>query len=152
MKDPDFLRTIKKIVIAAIFSDADLFDILVLKGGNLLDVAYELSGRSSVDVDFSMDRELSNDSELQQRVCNAVTNHFANHGYFVFDFNFRNVPPKLSEEMKDFWGGYKIDFKIIETENFVQFANDLEYLRRNALKVGKNESTKFRIDISRHEY
>ena len=149
--DIEFLKRIKSLVVLSIFSKPDLKDLLVLKGGNLLDLVFQLSGRSSVDVDLSMDEVIDNDL-LSELVKDAVIGRFAKEGYFVFDFNFRDVPPKLSEDMKDFWGGYKIDFKIIGEEDCKKFEGDIEKIRRNALKVGGNESTKFKVDISRHEY
>ena len=138
-------------MVVSIFSKPELKELLVLKGGNLLDLVFQLSGRSSVDVDMSMEEGIDNDL-LSRLVKEAVADCFAGEGYVVFDFNFRDVPPKLSEDMKDFWGGYKIDFKIIGEDDFEKFDGDIEKVRRNALKVGGNESTKFKVDISRHEY
>ena len=151
MPDVEFLRRIKSLVVVSIFSKPELKELLVLKGGNLLDLVFQLSGRSSVDVDMSMEEGIDNDL-LSRLVKEAVADCFAGEGYVVFDFNFRDVPPKLSEDMKDFWGGYKIDFKIIGEDDFEKFDGDIEKVRRNALKVGGNESTKFKVDISRHEY
>jgi predicted nucleotidyltransferase component of viral defense system len=33
--------------------------LLVLKGGNAIDIAYDLSNRGSIDIDFSMDRDFT---------------------------------------------------------------------------------------------
>ncbi|HMO13487.1 MAG TPA: nucleotidyl transferase AbiEii/AbiGii toxin family protein [Pirellulaceae bacterium] len=151
MEDIEFLKRIKTLVVVSIFSKPELKELLVLKGGNLLDLIYQLSGRSSVDVDMSMENEIDNEL-LRELVRVAVETRFAQDGYQLFDFNFREVPPKLSDEMKDFWGGYKIDFKIINKSEFSKFEGDIEKVRRNALKVGRNQSTKFKIDISCHEY
>lgn len=151
MSDIEFLRRIKSLVVISIFSKPELKDLLVLKGGNLLDLVFQLSGRSSVDVDMSMDESIDND-QLSELVKDAVAARFAAEAYVVFDFNFRDVPPELSDDMKDFWGGYKIDFKIIRKDDFERFGGDIEKVRRNALKVGGNGSTKFKVDISRHEY
>jgi len=152
MDQLSFLRTIKKIAITSIFADLQLYDTLVLKGGNLLDLAYELSGRSSIDVDLSIAEDFSNISDVEGRIEKVLTSGFGANGYYVFDFNFREVPPKISDDMKDFWGGYKIDFKIIDVEKRDAFDGNLDQLRRNAIKIGNNQSKKFKIDISRHEY
>jgi len=151
MADIEFLKRIKSLVVLSIFSKPELKDLLVLKGGNLLDLVFELSGRSSVDVDMSMDGEIDNE-QLHTLVREAVEVRFAEENLKVFDFNFRDVPPQISDDMKDFWGGYKVDFKIIEHNDFERYDGDTESIRRNALKVGGNESTKFKVDISRHEY
>jgi len=45
---------IRKLAIIALFSDDDLMDTLVLKGGNALTFAYNVSNRASIDVDVSM--------------------------------------------------------------------------------------------------
>lgn len=116
-----------------------------------MDLVFELSGRSSVDVDMSMDGEIDNEL-LSKMVREAVEVRFAREDFVVFDFNFRDVPPKISDDMKDFWGGYKVDFKIISQDDFKEFEGDIEKIRRNALKVGGKDSTKFKVDISRHEY
>ncbi|MBI1192768.1 MAG: hypothetical protein GC205_06280 [Bacteroidetes bacterium] len=52
-----FLETIsrlKKLVISALVADEDLMGILVLKGGNALDLAYNITNRGSIDIDFSI--------------------------------------------------------------------------------------------------
>jgi len=152
MDQLSFLRKIKKIAITAIFADAQLYDVLVLKGGNLLDLAYELSGRSSVDVDLSMAEDFTDTDEVQERLWHVLAKGFEANGYHAFDFKFREVPPTISDGMKDFWGGYKIDFKIIDDLKRDYFNGDLEQIRRNAITIGRNQSTKFKIDISRHEY
>ena len=46
------LERIKRLIIIALVSDDYLMETLVLKGGNALSVAYELSSRASFDLDF----------------------------------------------------------------------------------------------------
>lgn len=152
MERLEFLRSIKKIALASIFSDPNLFNILVLKGGNLLDLGYELSGRASVDLDFSMADNFSNLGDVEKQIENLLIRGFERHGFVLFDFTFQEVPPKISDNMKEFWGGYKIEFKIIEIDKHKAFKGSVEKIRRNAVKIGYNQSSKFKIDISRHEY
>lgn len=152
MPDLAFLRHIKKLVILAIFSDDSLMERLVLKGGNLLDVVYELSARASVDVDLSMEDEFEDVDDLRQRVLRALETTFSEHGYTVFDFSLKAVPPKMTDDIKDFWGGYQVAFKIIEQEKYQSFQNNLDNLRRNAANIGNRDSTIFKVDISRHEF
>jgi Nucleotidyl transferase AbiEii toxin, Type IV TA system len=148
----EFLRHIKKLVILAIFSDDELMDRLVLKGGNLLDIVYQLSARASVDVDLSMAGEFEDVKRLHDKVLHALEVTFAPFGYIVFDFRLTEQPPKLSDDMKDFWGGYCVELKLIDELKRQSIADDIDSVRRNAEVVGDKGSTVFKIDISKHEF
>ncbi|MBN1588884.1 MAG: nucleotidyl transferase AbiEii/AbiGii toxin family protein [Pirellulales bacterium] len=153
MESPEFLDRVKRLVIIAMFSDDDLMDRLVLKGGNLLDLVYRISARASLDVDFSIDGDFEeNEEALRQRIDNTLTSTFAEEGFHVFDTKVEAVPPQITEDFHDFWGGYKVEFKIIARQKYLRFEHDPEALRRNANKIGRRDSPKFTIDISRHEY
>ena len=52
MVNSELLKKIKRLTISALVSDDILMGILVLKGGNALDLAYDLSNRGSIDIDF----------------------------------------------------------------------------------------------------
>ena len=45
---------VKRSVIKAVLSDDMLFEHLVLKGGNAIDIIHQITARASVDIDFSM--------------------------------------------------------------------------------------------------
>ena len=47
--DETGLIAIKRAAVVAMFADDDLMDILVLKGGNAMDLVHKVSSRSSVD-------------------------------------------------------------------------------------------------------
>ncbi len=53
------LERIKKLVVIAMFSDDELMERLVLKGGNALDLIHRISTRASLDLDFSMERDFA---------------------------------------------------------------------------------------------
>jgi hypothetical protein len=150
--ESEFAEEVKKRAIMAMFSDDKLMDRLVLKGGNLLDLVYNVSTRSSLDVDLSADGDLHDIAPLGPRVERALKSMFREIGYEVFDMHLEEEPKSLSEEVDAYWGGYQVDFKIIERSRFQELAGDIESLRRNAASVGRRGSTKFRIDISKHEY
>jgi Nucleotidyl transferase AbiEii toxin, Type IV TA system len=152
MERLEFLRHIKKVVIQAMFSDDELMERLVLKGGNLLDIVFQLSARASVDVDLSMSGEFADLDRLRVKILNALETCFREFGYVVFDFKLTEQPPKLSDDMKDFWGGYRVEFKLIDELKQRPIAGDIESLRRQAAKVGEKGSTVFKIDISKHEF
>ena len=54
--------------------------------------------------------------------------------------------------MRDFWGGYKIDFKIIRLADYDRYKDDSRSLRNHAQVLNDSGSPKFLIDISKHEY
>lgn len=62
--DTEFLRKVKRLVIIAMFSDDDLMDMLVLKGGNALDIIHQIEHRASVDLDFSIERDFRQEDLL----------------------------------------------------------------------------------------
>ena len=152
MDNLEFLEHIKKLVIIAMFSDDDLMERLVLKGGNLLDIVYGISTRASVDVDFSIEGEFDQLDAVAQRIENTLRRTFEEAGYVAFDIWIDEVPSPLSDDMRDFWGGYTIEFKIIERERYEELKDDTNALRRQAAGVGKRGSTKFSVQISKHEY
>lgn len=151
-RDVHFAETVKRAAIKALFSDDELLDRLVLKGGNLLDVVFGISSRASVDLDFSVDGDLGGAEALRIQLERALVREFAEIGLVVFDVNASEVPPALMPGTEAFWGGYQVDFKVIEHELFHRFGDDIGKIRRVAAPLGKRGSPKFEIDISKHEY
>jgi Nucleotidyl transferase AbiEii toxin, Type IV TA system len=146
-----FFDRIKKLVVIAMFSDDLLMDEFVLKGGNALDLIHRISTRASVDVDLSIGGEFPGGSdELIRRARAALTTTFAEAGYGVIDVRIADRPKALSADVADFWGGYRIEFKLIELDRAAELEGDEERLRRNAINLG--QGTRFFIDISRNEY
>jgi hypothetical protein len=133
------------------FSDDRLMDELVLKGGTALDIAYQAASRASLDVDFSMGDEFESFDALRERVTRCIRRTFEEHQLVAFDIHLTERPTGLTDDMRGFWGGYLVEFKISTPDNFLSFGQDIEALRRHALPVGANSSTKFTIDISKHE-
>ncbi|MBI1899897.1 MAG: nucleotidyl transferase AbiEii/AbiGii toxin family protein [Planctomycetia bacterium] len=146
------IEAIRRRAILAMFSDDELFDRLVLKGGNLLAIVYGVSDRASVDIDFSVDGTLEDVADLKERVERVLQSSFREIGLEAFDVKLLRVPEEITDNLRDFWGGYQIDFKVIERERFEDLKDDVDRLRRSALAVGKQGSTKFRIEVSNFEY
>lgn len=145
---PDLLHTIKKTTIIAIFSDDDLLDMFVLKGGNAMDIVHKVSSRASVDLDFSVPNDL--DVEVvQPKVEAAIKAGFDGIGYLAFDINMTLKPRKMPSDLASFWGGYAVEFKLIALERATELALDLDDMRRQAINLG--QGSKFTIDISCHE-
>jgi len=143
----DYLGQIKKLAIIAMFSDDDLMDLLVLNGGNVLDLIYRVSARSSIDIDLSMENEFDADNLdiIKIKVQKVLEETFQESGYTVFDIKFTEKPSVVTPDLKDFWGGYEIEFKVIERKKYPNLQNDIDSLRRNALIVGPSNRKKFYI-------
>ena len=144
----DELGLIKRTAVLAMFVDDELFDLLVLKGGNAMDLIHQEHSRASVDLDFSMPGDLDVPT-VEPRIERALRETFADRGYTAFDVHLENKPRKLKPDLESFWGGYKVSFKLISSERAAQIGDDLEVMRREAIVLGT--STAFTIDISRHE-
>lgn len=110
-----------------------------------------MSTRSSIDLDFSIEGEID-EAVLATRTENTPRSTFAEAGYVAFDINVRSVPHRLTGDLREFWGGFKIDFKVIEQSRYDASRGSVEQIRKKAIAIGKRGSTKFRIDISEHEY
>ena len=148
-----FLEKIRTLVIIALFSDDYLLNKLVLKGGNALNIIYKLNERSSIDIDVSIEDDFD-EIELEKTkdiIFKSLSETFIRDKLIVYDYTFEARPALLDEEYKNFWGGYRVEFKIIPKNIFDSFSGNLESIRRNSLNIGENNSTKFRIDISKYE-
>ncbi len=147
-----YFKRIKYLTLISLFSDNDLLDVLVLKGGTALEF-YDLDYRLSLDLDFSIEKEFDQDlTVIKEKVEKVLGNTFREAGYEVFDVKALEKPKQISPEMADFWGGYSIEFKIISAEQYVQFSKDIDSLRREAMVVGLMNRKKIEIDISKYEY
>jgi len=146
------LERIKKLVVIAMFSDDELMDRLVLKGGNALDLVYRISPRASVDLDFSMESDFPEEERevFRGRVEAALRRTFREEGYEVFDVRMENRPRELTQDVADFWGGYAVEFKLIHKTRYEESSGNVEELRRSALRLGSGQ--KLLIDISKFEY
>ena len=133
------------------FSDDVLYDQLVLKGGNAISLVYEIGKRSSLDVDFSIEGEFADLEDVQQRIQRALNDRFGQAGFIVFDFKF-GLRPLTGGEDHPRWGGYRVEFKLIEKTHYNRLTGLVESLRRNSLVIGPSQQRIFSIDISKHEY
>mgnify|MGYP001225615187 CR=1 FL=1 len=136
------------------FADDDLMNRLVFKGGNALDLVYNVGTRASVDLDFSIaDAFPSNQlGEIRRRIEQRLGEVFADAGLAAFDITLDEVPIEMTPDLVDFWGGYKVTFKVVDRVVFDAEAGDIDSLRRNALTVAPGQRKRFEIDISKHEY
>lgn len=152
--EKDILESIKKIVVISLVEDDFLLETLVLKGGNAINMIYNLSNRSSLDLDYSISKDFDENelSFVKDKINALLTNNFKEVGYVLFDYKFEIKPKTMSREIESFWGGYRIEFKLIGLETYGKKQNDLDDLRRNAIQLSDDGSPKYIIDISKFEF
>ena len=144
------LEEIRRLIIIAVCSDDILLDTLVLKGGNALSLVHGVGQRSSIDIDFSMERDFADAKDAGRRLCQSLRERFDTKGFVVFDEDFR---PKPRSPVNPFWGGYLVEFKLIRRDKYQALKKNLEDVRRQSEAVGDpNHGRKFRIEISKFEY
>ncbi|MDA2912495.1 nucleotidyl transferase AbiEii/AbiGii toxin family protein [Acidobacteriia bacterium AH_259_A11_L15] len=142
------LALVRRLAISAIFSDDLLFEQLVLKGGNALSLVHELGSRTSLDVDLSMEKDFRDLAEAQKRAFQALERRFRSAGYAFFDYKFLTKPADANDQ----WGGYEINFKIIENSKRELIGTDLARAQREATVVGPSQQRVFKVQISKFEY
>jgi hypothetical protein len=148
----DRIERIKKLVIIAMFADDEMMELFVLKGGNALDIVHRVSTRASLDIDLSMESDFgpSKLDLFRPRLERSLKNTFQPEGFEILDLTIEERPEAVSPEVAKFWGGYRVEFKLIASEKYARFTNDAAALRRNAVMIGPRG--KFQIDISKFEY
>jgi predicted nucleotidyltransferase component of viral defense system len=143
---------VRRRILIALFSDDELMDALVLKGGNALALVYQVGSRASLDLDFSIKSAFEDLDRAGARICAALRNEFQRIGYVVFDEKFEIKPSQAWTGKPDWWGGYLVEFKLAEQAIYDKFAGDIEALRRNSEVLGPQQKRKYTIDISHHEF
>lgn len=152
--DPALLEKIKRWTIAALLADDLLMGLLVLKGGNALDIAYDMTSRGSLDIDFSMERDFTEaeKSRIRNQASSLLNDEFNKEGFHAIDVQFLDRPGKIDDRVKDFWGGYQLCFKIISDNVMQKHKNDLDALRRQAVSLTPGDKKIYTVDISKYEY
>lgn len=145
---------IKSIALTALFSDDDLMQMLVLKGGNALNLIYKIASRASIDLDFSINEKINKEDQsiVSEKIENTLRSTFKENRYHLFDYKFFERPKSLDDKRKDFWGGYRVEFKVIEMELYHQYKDNIENLRRRASVISNSQNKIFSIDISKYEF
>lgn len=145
---------LKRLTIIALFSDDQLVNKLVLKGGNALSLAYNLAARASFDLDFSMEDafDVGEIADLTKRIEFRLQQALGPEGYVVFDVRLEPKPENMSPDLEGFWGGYSLEFRLITRRRHEELRGDLAAIRREAIPARPGGKARFEIDISRHEY
>ncbi len=105
--DLELVGRIKRLTVLAMISDDDLMELLIFKGGSAIDMIYNVSGRASLDLDFSMESGLSAEEEITvgQKIKKVLEETFKEAGYLAHDITFGKRPVKVAAAVEDFWGG-----------------------------------------------
>lgn len=146
------LKEIRRLVIVALFSDDELMEKFVLKGGNALDIIYNIGTRSSVDIDLSISDDFADLADAERRIFHSLESRFAAAGYVVFDKSFSPRPSKTLPGQNPRWGGYAVEFKIATKETFEKYKDNWSKLQTLATTTNSNQGRKFKIDISKFEF
>lgn len=150
--DPNFFAWVKRRTLVALFASPAFRDRLVLKGGSLLDLGFGISTRASLDLDFSIAGDFDDGFNLRAECEAVLRTAFDTLGYRVVDVTCLEVPTKVSPDLKAFWGGYRLGFKLIARTQIPADAGSAVQLRRRAAPLLPGGSTIFQIDISKHEF
>lgn len=128
-------------------------DVLILKGGNALDLIHGIAQRASFDLDFSIASCFEEEClpDIGNRIRRLLEMTYKAAGYHAYDITFCKRPSQLRPELEGWWGGYLIEFKLIQSDRHEELKADIDALRRNSLTVGERGSTKLCIEISCHE-
>jgi predicted nucleotidyltransferase component of viral defense system len=146
------LEEIRRRILIALFSDDELMDALVLKGGNALALVHKIGSRASVDMDFSIEAPFADLEKTRVRIFETLKREFGSIGYVIFDEKFELKPSLHAQDQPEWWGGYIVEFKLAERGLYDEFRNDIDGLRRRAEVVGPQQMRKYTIDISHHEF
>jgi predicted nucleotidyltransferase component of viral defense system len=146
------LDEVRRRILIALFSDDELMNELVLKGGNALALVHKIGARASVDMDFSIQKAFADVEATRERIFRSLKREFGSIGYEVFDCKFEVRPHKKHPEQPEWWGGYAVEFKLIEHNVYQELLGNLEELRRRAEELGPAHKRKYTIDISQNEF
>jgi predicted nucleotidyltransferase component of viral defense system len=146
------LEDVRRLVIIAMFSDDTLMEQLVLKGGNALALVYGFGGRTSIDVDLSIDGDFEDFEDTRTRIFQSLRKRFVAAGYVLVDEKFEPRPAIQGIRHDKKWGGYIVEFKLIPEARHRELQGDVDAIRRNALVTGPLERKIFRIEFSKYEF
>lgn len=149
---PISLETVRRKILIALFSDDELMNSLVLKGGNALALVYQVGSRASLDMDFSIENRFQDVKGTAERIFATLKREFGLLDYVLFDESLNLRPVLPGGEQPDWWGGYSVEFKLAERGTFDRFGHDMSALRRRAEELGPMHRRTYTIDISANEF
>lgn len=146
-------QKIRRLTITALFADDVLYERIVLKGGNAISLVFGYGGRSSMDLDFSIEDDFVDFEGTRVRMFSALREHFDASGYVVFDERLVRKPRLDGPDERPWWGGYQLSFKVIEKQNMHGAASRrIDHLRKTSIPANPNQGRTFDVDLSKYEY
>ena len=137
----------------SLFADDDLLEHIVLKGGNVLALLYDMANRTSMDVDASLAGDFPWEiKETEERLVAAFGRVFGSEGLEVFDTKLVPKPRFRKEGADRRFGGYEFAFKVIEKEQSGKYAGRAERKSAEATVVGPAQERTFTVDFSVYEH
>jgi predicted nucleotidyltransferase component of viral defense system len=149
---PISLDEVRRRILVALFSDDELMDALVLKGGNALALVHKVGSRASLDMDFSVKNAFAELEATKNRIIKTLKREFETIGYVLFDEKFEVKPSQHGASQPKWWGGYRVEFKLAALATYEKFRENLEALRRNSEVLGPSQQRRYTIDISHNEF
>lgn len=148
------LEWLRKQFLIALAGDDDLFEILVLKGGNALSLVHNIGNRASLDIDYSMEGEAEDVQNLGKLIFNALRDRLGPRGFVIFDESFSLHPKNPTDKSDPRWGGYSAEFKVAQQEMYTRLDGNLDKIRKEALSISGDAQGKrtFSIQISKYEF
>jgi hypothetical protein len=141
---------VRKLILKALYMDDWLYHHLVFKGGSALSLVYDVGGRSSLDLDFSMEGDFEDTRHVSRLMAQALASTFDKVGIVVFDFKLTEKPRSRDPP---WWGGYMAEFKLIVESQAATLNFGIEDMRRQALTIDPgSQRRRYRIEISKFEY
>lgn len=104
------LQKVNRLAVKAVYSDDTLMNMLVLKGGNALDLVYGPAHRMSRDLDFSVAERATTElrDRIREHVDRRLREQFWGGGYEVKEISLRPVPGPVSGFVDPRLGGYEV--------------------------------------------
>lgn len=147
---------IRNTILKAIYSNEQLNENLVLKGGNALKI-HGIVERESQDLDFSLKETIRFSEEKEgKEFKDSISEAFSDKGYFVNAFEFVSKPKKRHDNLPPYWGGYKISFTLLDANIYQdiiksQPSEKMKELNKFAIPL-EGDGKKIEIDLSYDEY
>lgn len=133
----------------ALFADQTLRKTLVLKGGTALHLVSKIDLRLSLDIDFSIPKNIDEPKEYFDNIEKVLADHFSKLGHEVFDAGYSKRPKERADSQPQFWGGWSFEFKLIDKTTTYK---DKDEKRRRALVPDGSSSSRIQLEISEWEY
>lgn len=154
MNDQPSDHELRRLILRSLAEHEQLFELLVLKGGNALALIYELGGRASLDLDFSLASDDLKAPELSRLMWEALEVGLGKSGLRPFDWKMVTKPKNPPADHDEAWGGYLATFKVISERRWLELSGDLRAAQREAIGTSSGTHSpkrNFRLELSRNE-